>query len=160
MQTQKPDHSARRTHTEVWQHEMLQQSRWLYNREKHNHQMLSDYSFIVFPAAKAYEGFLKDYLLKTGLLSQETYQSRRFRIGRALNPDVPQNQRDEFWLYDDLAHSCGKDVARQLWDTWLECRNHVFHFFPGEKSTLSLEKAGQHLAQIENSIVLATQCIL
>jgi hypothetical protein len=160
MQSQKPDQSSPVALTKAWQEEMLQQSRWLYNREKNNHQILSDYSFIVFPAAKAFEGFLKDYLLSMGLISKETHQSKRFRIGRALNPDVPQNQRDVWWLYDDVSHTCGEETARHLWTTWLECRNHVFHFFPGEKSSMTLERAAQHLAQIEHSMELATQCIL
>lgn len=102
---------------------------------------LHDYSFIVFPVAKAYEGFLKQILFDLHLISTKTFEGRRFRIGRALNPDIRENQRDEDWLYDDLARLFGESSARQLWDTWLACRNHVFHYFPDCKQDLSFEEA-------------------
>lgn len=106
---------------------------------------LKDYSFIVFPMAKAYEGFLKKVLFDLYLIDQVTYQGRRFRIGRALNPDVRAHQRDEQWLYDDLSQRFGADLTRQLWDTWLKCRNRIFHFFPDKEQYLSLQEAEAHL---------------
>ena len=80
---------------------------------------LKDFSFLVFPMSKAYEGFLKKIFYDLQLINRETYQGRRFRIGRAFNPDVREYQRDEDWLYDDVERKFGKDVARQLWNTWL-----------------------------------------
>ena len=43
---------------------------------------ISDYSFIVAPAAKAYEGYLKEFFLKVGVISQEDYESDRFRVAK------------------------------------------------------------------------------
>ena len=42
-----------------------------------------DYSFLVFGVAKAYEGFLKKFLLDLGLIPTQVYQGKHFRIGRA-----------------------------------------------------------------------------
>ncbi len=100
-----------------------------------------DYSFVIFPLAKTYEGFLKKLLLELRLISEEAYYSKRFRIGRALNPDVHMDQRDRFWLFDDIVRTCGQEHAQQIWETWLECRNRVFHAFPKNESLCSLEKA-------------------
>ena len=102
---------------------------------------LDDFSFIVFPMAKAYEGFLKKVLLDLNLISEKVYQSKKFRIGRSLNPDIRQNQRDQYWLYDDLRDHSNNDVARQAWDAWLKCRNRVFHFFPNGEQKLTWAEA-------------------
>jgi len=130
----------------------------LYERECRVESKLTDYSFIVFPMAKAYEGFLKQYFLDLGLISESTYFSRRFRIGSALNPDVQENQRDKWWLYDDVAHQCGVATAQSLWNTWLESRNRVFHYFPKKHQSVSLGQAGQHLATIAGSMRSAVTC--
>lgn len=119
---------------------------------------LPDYSFLIFPISKAYEGFLKKYLHDLDLITKEDVESRRFRIGRAINPDVRMHQRDENWLFDDLAHSCGQETARQVWETWLKCRNRVFHYFPKEASMLSLAEATFHIELLLNTMELAVQC--
>ena len=130
----------------------------LYEREYDEESELTDYSFIVFPMAKAYEGFLKQYFLDLGLISESTYFSRRFRIGRALNPDVQENQRDKWWLYDDVARQCGAGTAQTMWTTWLESRNRIFHFFPKKHQRVTLAQAGQHLATIAESMRQAITC--
>jgi len=118
---------------------------------------LKDFSFLVFPMSKAYEGFLKKIFYDLQLINKETYQGRRFRIGRAFNPDVREYQRDEDWLYDDVERRFGRDVARQLWNTWLECRNRVFHFFIHEKQALNLEEAIAKIEMIANSMQLVAE---
>lgn len=120
---------------------------------------LDDYSFIVFSMAKAYEGFLKKLLLELGLISYKVYQGRKFRIGRALNPDIKFHQRDKYWLYDDVADKCGRVVAESLWKTWLTCRNRVFHFFPKEQSFLTYLEAKDKVQQIEKSMSKAVSCL-
>ena len=92
------------------QQELLQTTQTLLQVTEN--QPIVDYAFLVFPVSKAYEGFLKDFLLEFGLISPEVYRSRRFRLGRALNPQ-----------------------------TWLECRNHVFHYFPGKEEIMNREQA-------------------
>lgn len=140
------------------QQELHRLAMYLYNRELDSVIGLSDYSFVIFPMSKAYEGFIKLYLLEMNLISRKVFEGKRFRIGRALNPDVRKEQRDKYWLYDDIEHVCGKETARQLWNTWLECRNQVFHYFPMRQKKMSLEEAYQRLCQIDNSITTAFSC--
>jgi hypothetical protein len=142
------------------QQQLIELSFSLFEREKSLHSSLVDCSFIIFPMAKAYEGFLKLYLLEMGLISQKTFEGRRFRIGRALNPDIRESQRDEFWLYDNVAGLCGHDVARMMWDTWLECRNQVFHYFPNRNQYISLPRVEEYLFMMDKSISQAYQCKL
>lgn len=102
---------------------------------------VSDYSFVVFPMAKAYEGFLKLYFRRHNLLNEKHFQSRHFRIGRSFNPDLPRKFKDDVWLFDDVANLCGPDLARRMWEVWVDGRNHLFHFFPDGKYQLTLSEA-------------------
>lgn len=138
--------------------ELVRLSVALYTRERRQGLQFSDYSFIVFPMAKAYEGFLKQYLFQLRLLTVEEYQDHRFRIGRALNPDLRNHQRDEQWLYDDIVRLCSLDLGRRLWDTWLQCRNRVFHYFPAATQRLTLERAGEYVLLMVTVMTEAHQC--
>ncbi|MGD9129324.1 MAG: hypothetical protein PVJ09_02460, partial [Candidatus Woesebacteria bacterium] len=95
-----------------WQQNLVRTSYRLLEREKKHPNNFVDYSFIVFSMAKAYEGFLKKVLFDLKLIDKKAYEGRRFRIGRALNPDMREKYRDKFWLYDDLAKQCGERNAR------------------------------------------------
>lgn len=130
----------------------------LYIRERELNSNLDDYSYIIFPMAKAYEGFLKLYFYELHLIDKRTYEGRRFRIGRALNPDIRKSQRDEYWLYDDIAQQCGHELARMLWDTWIECRNQVFHYFPNKNKTILFQDVAKYLLMISESITKAYNC--
>lgn len=143
---------------ESWQRQLLEDSLKAARVWQDNPVLLTDYAQIVFPASKAYEGFLKMYLFKLGLISKETYRSKRFRIGRSLNPDVYPNQRDEWWLYDDVEQQCGKAVARQLWNAWLDCRNRLFHYFPAHPVQLSYLEALESLRTIGITMSEAVEC--
>ncbi|MFZ1721726.1 MAG: hypothetical protein WAU07_04425, partial [Microgenomates group bacterium] len=140
-------------------HRMLIETSYaLHERELENPTKFEDYSFVVFPISKAYEGFLKRYFFDLKLIDKQTYEGKKFRIGRALNPDVYSNQRDDDWLYDDLTQLCGETVARDLWNTWLECRNRVFHFFPLSENAITLEQAKNKIDQVAESIESAVMC--
>lgn len=119
---------------------------------------LEDYSFIVFLMAKVYEAFIKKFLLDFGLIDERLYKSKRFRIGRALNPDVRKNHRDEWWLYDDIVQSCGMDTARTLWNAWLEGRNRVVHSFPGEKTLYNRKKMEERVLLLVEAMEMAQAC--
>lgn len=148
-----------------WQRELVQTSESLLSKEKEpsvsNAQNLDfiDYSYIVFPMAKAYEGFLKKYFFDQGLIDKRTYFGKRFRVGRALNPDVRQQQRDRYWIFDDVVRFCGESMARELWETWLECRNRVFHFFPDEVGKLSLSQVENKLEKMATAMKNAVSCL-
>lgn len=112
-----------------------------------------DYSFIVFPAAKAYEGFLKKFFLDMNFITKADYYGRHFRIGKALNPDLEEKYKDEGWVYEKLASYCkGEELPAKLWKTWKESRNLVFHWFPEEKNTLSHGEAVEKLLMVVSAI--------
>lgn len=105
-------------------------------------KVFHDYSFVVFPAAKAYEGFLKKMLLDLGFINQGDYSGKRFRIGKALNPFLEKELREREGVYDKLVKYCGgKELADTLWKAWTEGRNMVFHWFPEEKKAISFKDA-------------------
>lgn len=107
-----------------------------------------DYSFVVFPAAKGYEGFLKKVFLDLGFISEDDYYGKRFRIGKALNPNLEKIYRDES-VYDRLVKYCGgKALADELWNTWIESRNLIFHWFPKERNAVSLSEAEERVVKI------------
>jgi len=141
-----------------WQQQLVRLSFSLWQREKVTGSQFLDYSFVVFPMAKAYEGFLKRYLLDLGLISKETFESRRFRIGRVLNPDVRPSHQDENWVYDDISQRCGPEIVRELWEAWLTCRNRVFHYFPKNTDRLTHEQAGRYIEQLFSVMQAAISC--
>lgn len=108
-----------------------------------------DYAFVVFPAAKAYEGFLKTLFLQLGFVSQDEFYGKRFRVGKALNPALEKIFRRQESVYDRLVKFCGgSDLADGLWETWKESRNLLFHWFPNERNAITLEEAGQRINSI------------
>jgi hypothetical protein len=111
-----------------------------------------DFSFVVFPAAKAYEGFLKKLFLELNFITEEDYYGKHFRIGKALNPSLEKELRRE-GVYDKIVNYCGgKDLADTLWETWKESRNLIFHWFPNEKNTITLSEAGERIEMITHAI--------
>lgn len=130
----------------------------LYAREVRLHTHYESYTFVVFPMSKAYEGFLKYYLKEMGLLNNPSYSDSKFRIGRALNPDIQERHKDEWWLYDDLERMCSKETARALWNAWLECRNKLFHFYFDDELPLPLPAARKKLLQMSTAMDQAMEC--
>jgi hypothetical protein len=111
-----------------------------------------DYSFVVFPAAKAYEGFLKKLLLSKGFITEEDYYGKHFRIGKALNPSLPKDLRRES-VYGKIVASTGDNkLADKLWETWKLGRNLVFHWFPNEKNAITLTESKERIAMIVEAI--------
>ena len=138
--------------------DLIRLSLILYQRELDSGQVLTDYAHVVLPCAKAYEGFLKHYLNQLGLVSNRVVMSKKFRIGRALNPDVPIRQRDEWWLFDDLARLCSHQTAQEMWESWLICRNKIVHFYPGQFAVLGLAEAREHITRLIQAIASALAC--
>lgn len=142
------------------QRDLLSQSQILFEREERdNRDHFHDYAFALFPAAKAYEGFLKKLFYDLGVITNEQYNSNHFRVGRALNPDLPVRFRGRDWVYDRLGIYCNKETPNMLWDTWRRSRNLVFHWFPRHKNFVTLAQARERYQMILSAIDLAfTEC--
>lgn len=111
-----------------------------------------DYSFVVFPAAKAYEGFLKKLFLDLKFITDADFYGKHFRIGKALNPSLPKEIRHE-GVYDKIIKYCqGHTLADKLWDAWRLSRNLTFHWFPNEKNAITIEEAGERIEMIIGAI--------
>jgi len=120
---------------------------------------LHDYSFVLFPAAKAYEGFLKKLFLSLGFITEEDYYGKHFRIGKALNPSLPKEMVRESVYGKMVQFLQSHTLADKLWETWRLCRNLTFHWFPNEKNAITLAEAGERIEMIIDSMDEAfTEC--
>jgi len=129
--------------------ELLKQSLTMIGEVKEWPEKYHDYAFVVFPAAKAYEGFLKKMFLERGFITREDYTGKRFRIGKALNPFLDQELRASESVYDRIVTHCGgQELADQLWNTWTGCRNVLFHWFPEEKNAIAFDEAKKRVYEI------------
>ncbi len=112
----------------------------LEDSKNHPDARLTDYSYLVFPMAKAYEGFLKQLFLDRGYISRNQYQSNHFRIGKALSPNL-QYQLGKKSIYIQLKNQRGILLADKMWDVWKRGRNLLFHYFPHNLKAISLQDA-------------------
>ena len=117
---------------------------------------ISDYSFIVAPISKAYEGYLKDFFLKLHVIDQFSYESDRFRVGKTLNPSLRYKRFSIFQKLADLDET-GEELAETLWNAWKHGRNEIFHYFPGTIKNISREEAEQRIDLVLNAIIKSGQ---
>jgi hypothetical protein len=111
-----------------------------------------DYSYAVFPAAKAYEGFLKKLFLDLKLINKRQYAGDRYRIGRSLNPHLPKRYQWD-WVFVKLTQVCGGEIIPlRMWETWKLARNKIFHYFPGSQEVVSLNQARGLIDSITTSM--------
>ncbi len=99
-----------------------------------------DYAFIVFPYAKAFEGFLKQLFKDIGFLSESDYSSDHLRLGKLMSPHLVGRLRDRS-LYKKLLQYGTKELAERIWKSWTEARNRVFHYFPHNLEAITLQEA-------------------
>jgi hypothetical protein len=144
-------------HVEEDLKDLFRESMLLVEMSGRKEHTFKDYSFVVFPAAKAYEGFLKKIFFDRGFITAEDFWGKRFRIGKALNPSLDKQYRFES-VYDRIvAHCGGRELADKLWETWKESRNMVFHWFPKEKNALTLEEAIVRINMIMDAMDLTVK---
>jgi len=129
--------------------ELLLTTELLINKVGDWQEKFHDYAFVVFPAAKAYEGFLKKLFLDLGWITEEDYLGKRFRIGKALNPSLEPELRQKEGVYDKIVDFCqGRELADGLWEAWRQARNSTFHWFPKEKNVITFDEAKQKVVMI------------
>ncbi len=107
----------------------------------------TDFSYLVFPFAKLYEGFLKKLFLDTQIISERDFHSDHFRIGRVLSPNLARRLGARS-AYAQISDRYGVELAARLWHTWKEGRNMVFHYFPHNLRSLTRTQAIELVNQL------------
>ncbi len=142
------------TYTAFWhylspnQKDLILEGQYLMNdviRQQKYH--FKDYSFIIFPFAKAYEGFLKQLFKDTGLISHLDYINDHLRLGKLLSPALV-GRLGERSLYRKIMEKSSKDLADKIWETWKLGRNQIFHYFPHNLKSVTFEEAQKIVNQI------------
>jgi hypothetical protein len=79
------------------------------------------------------------------LINQGDFESRHFRIGKSLNPDLPNFYKGNDWVFgrfsEKLSGYGGRDFARSVWEGWQEGRNLLFHYYPNHQNFITLKQA-------------------
>ena len=123
---------------------------FVYENKERSKVRISDYSFMVFPFAKAFEGFLKRFFWDAGLITEGEYFSDEIRIGRLLNPGYEDNSS----VYRKICG--GKEIPDKLWKAWKRGRNLVFHYFPHNFRRLGYNEA----LDVVNEIIKAMDAVV
>ena len=122
----------------------------------------TDFSYLVFPVSKAYEGFLKKLFLNVGIIDEKDFYGDDVRIGRILSPNFRKSNPKLFkgiCLRESAnVDERGEDLADRLWEVWHVGRNRVFHYFPHNFRRLSyseaLEIIQKVIAQMEEAVAV------
>ena len=107
---------------------------------QHQDYQFKDYSFLVFPFAKAYEGFLKKIFREKGLISRLDYISDHLRLGKLMSPNLI-GKLGEDSLYIKIKEQYSQDLADKVWNVWKNGRNQIFHYFPHNVKAISFSEA-------------------
>ena len=136
------------------QKDLIQEGNYLMSMtEKHGHHF-KDYSFLVFPYAKAYEGFLKQLFKDTKLISHLDYISDHLRLGKLLSPFLIDRLGDRS-LYQKIQLKTKDNLAEEIWLTWKIGRNVIFHYFPHNFRKLSYEEALNIIKEVVSAMETA-----
>jgi hypothetical protein len=139
------------------QKELILEGEYLMNEViKDNAYHFKDYSFLVFPFAKAYEGFLKKLFLDAKFLNHLDYISDHLRLGKLMSPNLIGRLGDRS-LYKKIQEATSRDLADKIWMTWKGGRNQIFHYFPHNYKAISFEEAEKIVSEIINVMEEAYQ---
>ncbi len=133
---------------DVWQYfsstqkDLIQEGNYLLTITEEKKFKFKDFSFLVFPYAKAYEGYLKQLFLDVGYITHLDYISDHFRIGKYLSPHLIQRLGDRS-IYSQIIKSSSEELASEIWEMWKTGRNEVFHYYPHNIKRLTFEDARQ-----------------
>ena len=145
-------HSPFWSYLSATQKDLIREGDYLFNIIAQNHRhSFKDYSFLVFPYAKAYEGYLKQLFLDAGFISYEDYISDHYRLGKCLSPNLAYKLGEQS-LYLQIRQTAGEDLARQIWNTWRLGRNQIFHYYPHNIRAISFFHAELIIDQIAKTM--------
>ena len=114
---------------------------------RNNVYHFKDYSFLIFPFAKAYEGFLKQLFKDVKFISHLDYISDHLRLGKLMSPNLEARLADRS-LYKKMKEAVTKEFAERVWNTWKLGRNQIFHYFPHNTKAKSFAEAEKVVGQI------------
>lgn len=130
------------------QKDLILEGQYLMNEIIKDHAYhFKDYSFLVFPFAKAYEGFLKQLFLDIGFISRLDYISDHLRLGKLMSPNLTMRLGDRS-LYLKIKQAADEKLAEDVWNAWKMGRNQVFHYFPHNVKSITFEDAEKIVNQI------------
>jgi len=125
---------------------------------KNNAYHFKDYSFLVFPFAKTYEGFLKKLFYDVKFITHLDYISDHLRLGKLLSPDLV-NKLGEKSLYKKIKETTTKELADKIWETWRVGRNQIFHYFPHNLKAINYSEAEKLINQLTTTMIEAYERI-
>jgi hypothetical protein len=134
------------------QQDLLLEGDYLLNELIRNHtHRFKDYSFLVFPSAKAFEGYLKRIFLDVGFISHLDYISNHLRLGKLMSPNLVEKLGDRS-LYFHIREVASVEFADRVWHTWTLGRNEVFHYYPHNIKMISYERAEEIINEITQTM--------
>lgn len=130
------------------QKDLILEGQYLMNNiiKEHTYRF-KDYSFLVFPFAKAYEGFLKQLFLDIGFISRLDYISDHLRLGKLMSPNLTM-RLGERSLYLKIKQAADEKLAEDVWNAWKMGRNQIFHYFPHNIKSITFDEAEKIISQL------------
>ena len=123
------------------QRDLLEEGLYLMDDIVHDQAyQFKDYSFLVFPFAKSYEGFLKKIFRDKKLISRLDYISDHLRLGKMMSPNLIGKLGPDS-LYVKLENRYSKELADKVWNVWKNGRNQIFHYFPHNTKAINFSEA-------------------
>ena len=130
------------------QKDLILEGQYLMNEIIKDHAYhFKDYSFLVFPFAKAYEGFLKQLFLDIGFISRLDYISDHLRLGKLMSQNLIL-RLGERSLYLKIKQTADEGLANEIWTAWKMGRNQIFHYFPHNINSITFDEAEKTINQI------------
>jgi hypothetical protein len=142
------------------QRDLILQGQYLLKHFHNNRSIIfNDYSFIIFPFAKAYEGYLKQLFLDLGFITHLDYISDHYRLGKMMSPHL-MGRIGERSLYKHILQFGNEELANTIWQTWKEGRNKIFHYFPHNLRAVSFSEADSLVHQLMSTMQVSYDTLL
>lgn len=108
---------------------------------------IKDFSYLVFPWGKLYEGFLKKIFLDLGYITPEDYYGNEIRIGKLISTGLGTKPPHRLSIYKEMSSAkiFGENLSKIIKGVWRNSRNMVFHFFPNNIYKVDLELAKKRI---------------
>ncbi len=137
------------------QRDLIDEGQYLMNEVIQDHAYrFKDYSFLIFPFAKSYEGFLKQLFKDVGFISHLDYISDHLRLGKLLSPYLITRLGDKS-LYEKIRINGSRELAETIWKTWKLGRNEIFHYFPHNVRAVTFDEANSTVGNLLETMEIA-----